>query len=318
MVPDPAVTRSAALRPVTARQPEARPYLISPAGLRNLFIASCVAGVALIVVILTLASSNDQARYTPADETQYQRTLQEATETISATGVNEGGSTARIPIEEAISVVAAQGLEPVIDALATPSAEAAASQQDARPQVAPRTQPGRPVDQVSAQPQQGEAGGTQAGQPGGQAGEGGAAGGQGAGADSVLTAGQAAFEANCASCHQATGQGLPGAFPTLVGHVPALYNADRSYLINLLLYGLQGEIQVEGQPYNGVMPAWQQLSDDDIAGILNYVSTAWGNGAQLQGFQPYEAGEIAGARASALSAAEVYALRQELELSGDQ
>ena len=159
---------------------------------------------------------------------------------------------------------------------------------------------------MTAQPPQVEAGGAQAPQ--------GEAEGASAGAPAVLSAGQAAFETNCASCHQATGQGLPGAFPTLVGHVPALYNADRSYLINLLLYGLQGEIQVEGQPYNGVMPAWQQLSDDDIAGILNYVSTAWGNNAQLQGFQPYEAGEIAGARASALSAAEVYALRQELGL----
>jgi mono/diheme cytochrome c family protein len=265
-------------RPVVTvtRAPEARPYLVSPGVLRNLFIASSVAGVLLVVAILTLASSRDQARYTPADETQYERTLQEATESISATGTNEDGQTARIPIDEAMALVAAQGLEAVNTALAAPPAEGAPAQEGAgEPQAA------------------------------------GGAGDAGAG-------GQAAYEANCASCHQVTGQGAPGAFPPLTGHVPALYNADRSYLINLLLYGLQGEIQVQGQPYNGQMPAWQQLSDDDIAGILNYVSTAWGNEGALQDFQPYQADEVASTRDAALSADEVYALRQELALSGDE
>jgi len=253
-------------------EPVTRSYLVSPGTLRNLFIASNVVGVALIVGILTLASSGDQGRYTPADETQYQQTLLEATETLGATTVNEGGATARIPIEEAMTVVAAQGLEATSASLANAGAPPSAGDE--------------------------------------QAGQAAAGGGS---AD-----GQAIYEANCASCHQATGQGAPGAFPPLAGHVPALYNADRSYLINLLLYGLQGEIQVEGQTYNGQMPAWQQLSDDDIAAILNYVSTAWGNEGALQDFQPYEAGEITGARDAALSSAEVYALRQELGLSGDE
>lgn len=254
----------------TVAEPQSPAYLVSPRTLRNLFIASNVVGVALIVGILTLASSGNQGRYTPADETQYQQTLLEATETLGATTVNEGGATARIPIEDAMNVVAAQGLEATSASLANAGAPPAA---------------GGGADQAAA----------------------------GGSAD-----GQAIYEANCASCHQATGQGAPGAFPPLVGHVPALYNADRSYLVNLLLYGLQGEIQVEGETYNGLMPAWQQLSDDDIAAILNYVSTAWGNEGALQDFQPYEAGEIGSARDAALSSAEVYALRQELGLSGNE
>jgi mono/diheme cytochrome c family protein len=123
----------------------------------------------------------------------------------------------------------------------------------------------------------------------------------------------------CASCHQATGQGVPGAFPPLVGHVPELYNAQggHDYLINLLLYGLQGEIQVQGQTYNGVMPGWQQLSDEEIADLLNYTATAWGNNAQLQNFEPYEAADIAPLRDAGLSAQDVYNLRQELGLGGE-
>ena len=84
------------------------------------------------------------------------------------------------------------------------------------------------------------------------------------------------------------------------------------------MYGLQGEIQVEGQTYNGVMPAWQQLSNEDIADVLNYVTHAWDNEGALQNFQPYEAGDIESARSAGLSATDVYDLRQQLGLSGDQ
>ncbi len=287
------VSNSHTARPIVVRQPQARSYLMSPAALRNLFVGSSVAGVALIVVILTLASSGDQARYTPADETQYQRTLLEATESITATGVSEGG-TARIPIEEAITVVAAQGLGSVNASLAAPLEQPAQAEQDQK-------------QTEQAQPEQAQAAPAQPKQPA-----------QAQTAVGDTAAGQAVYEANCASCHQVTGAGVPGAFPPLVGHVPALYNSDRSYLITLLLYGLQGEIQVKGQTYNGVMPAWQQLSDDDIAGVLNYVSTAWGNEGALAGFRPYKAGEIAAVRDAALSSDEVYALRQKLGLSGDE
>lgn len=304
-----------AARPVVVRQPEARPYLMSPAALRNLFIASSVAGVALIVVILTLASSGNDARYTPADETQYERTLQEATEAITTTGVDEGG-TARIPIEEAMAVVAAQGLGPVNASLAAPpeqAAEETAEGSGEQPAQADQNQSAQEATQEPRQAAQPEAPAASEGSEAQTDQE------QPAQAQAVVdtAAGQAVYETNCASCHQATGEGVPGAFPPLAGYVPALYNADRSYLINLLLYGLQGEIQVLGQSYNGVMPQWSQLSDDDIANTLNYMSTAWDNQGALENFEPFEAGEIAAARDAALSADEVYALRQELGLGGE-
>lgn len=136
--------------------------------------------------------------------------------------------------------------------------------------------------------------------------------GDAATADAV---GEGVYTANCAGCHQANGQGLPGTFPPLAGHAVELFNADRSYLPSLVLYGLTGEISVGGSTYNGQMPAWQQLSDEEIAGTLNYILGEWDTGAVLpEDFEPYTPEEIAPLRAEPLTAADVYVLRQTLDL----
>ena len=129
-------------------------------------------------------------------------------------------------------------------------------------------------------------------------------------------AGEAIYTANCVACHQATGDGLAGVFPPLAGHLPSVYNADggREYLIETLLYGLQGQIQVDGTGYNGVMPAWAQLSDEDIAAVLNYTLTAWDNEALLSDFAEYSPEDVAAQRGQARTAAEIYELRQSLGL----
>ncbi|MDV6376584.1 c-type cytochrome [Deinococcus arenicola] len=90
--------------------------------------------------------------------------------------------------------------------------------------------------------------------------------------------GKTAYTSNCASCHQATGKGIPSAFPPLAGHFTDILAADgRAYAINTVLYGMNGAIKVNGKSYSGVMPALGQLSDADIAAILNHVSTSWKN-----------------------------------------
>src|ERR1700728_2837535 len=125
-------------------------------------------------------------------------------------------------------------------------------------------------------------------------------------------AGSRVFAANCAACHQAGGTGMAGAFPPLAGHVPELLKrADgRTYVGKVLLVGLEGAINVNGNAFAGAMPAWSALSDNDIADVLNYVSNAWDNGKSLpSGFKPFTSDEIKALRAPELTSTQVYALR---------
>src|SRR5277367_3169000 len=93
-------------------------------------------------------------------------------------------------------------------------------------------------------------------------------------AQTSADAGAGIYATNCAACHQAGGTGMAGAFPPLAGHVPELLKrADgRSYVGKLLLFGLEGEISVNGNSFAGAMPPWEALSDSDIAAVINYVS----------------------------------------------
>jgi mono/diheme cytochrome c family protein len=85
------------------------------------------------------------------------------------------------------------------------------------------------------------------------------------------------FGAKCAACHQATGLGVAGVFPPLAGSEWVL--GDEKILSNILLHGINGEIQVKGNPYKGAMPAWHALSDDELAAVLTYIRSDWGNAA---------------------------------------
>lgn len=93
--------------------------------------------------------------------------------------------------------------------------------------------------------------------------------------------GKKVFTQNCVICHQATGLGVPGQFPPLVGTEWVLsedWHGD-NHLVKQVLYGMQGPITVKGQPYNNAMAAWNQLSDQQIAAVLTYVRSEWGNNA---------------------------------------
>ena len=105
---------------------------------------------------------------------------------------------------------------------------------------------------------------------------------------------------------------MAGAFPPLAGHVPDLLKrADgRSYVGKVLLYGLEGEINVNGNNFAGAMPSWSALSDSDVAAVINYVSNAWDNGKSLPAdFKPFTSDEIKALRTPPLTSAAVYALR---------
>jgi mono/diheme cytochrome c family protein len=82
----------------------------------------------------------------------------------------------------------------------------------------------------------------------------------------------------CNACHQPTGLGIPGAFPPLAGS--DWVAGDPKILSAILLHGLMGPIKVNGVDYNGAMPAMgAQLKDEEIAAVLTYVRSEWGNSA---------------------------------------
>jgi mono/diheme cytochrome c family protein len=84
--------------------------------------------------------------------------------------------------------------------------------------------------------------------------------------------------ATCSACHQANGQGVPGAFPPLAGS--EWVNGKGDIPIAIVLHGLQGSITVKGQKYNGVMAPWgTTFNDDQIAAVVTYIRSQWGNKA---------------------------------------
>jgi mono/diheme cytochrome c family protein len=117
----------------------------------------------------------------------------------------------------------------------------------------------------------------------------------------------------CAACHQPNGLGLPGTFPPLAGHAAAVLArpGGREYLVRLLLYGLEGEIAVNGKTFNSAMPPLgDALNDEQLAAALNYVLHGWDNATSLPpGFSPFVPTEIAAARGTKMTGAEVYILR---------
>ncbi len=122
---------------------------------------------------------------------------------------------------------------------------------------------------------------------------------------------------NCVACHQPNGQGVPGAFPPQAGHTPEIYNVEggRTYMIRTVLYGLQGEIKVDGKTYNGIMTPWGALlKDEQIAAVLNHSLTSWGNDALLEDFTPITPEEVAAERANTMTAQEVYESRAALNI----
>jgi mono/diheme cytochrome c family protein len=86
------------------------------------------------------------------------------------------------------------------------------------------------------------------------------------------------------------GQGVAGLNPPLAR--TDWVNGDKERLIALTLKGMSGPIEVNGIPYNGIMTPYAHLSDADIAAVLSYIRSSFGNQSG-----PVTAGEVAAVRA---------------------
>jgi len=79
---------------------------------------------------------------------------------------------------------------------------------------------------------------------------------------------------NCVACHQATGTGVPGQFPPLVGS--EWVDGGTARLGAILIHGISGPFSVGGSNYNQLMPAWGTFSDKKIAQVITYIRREFG------------------------------------------
>ena len=115
-------------------------------------------------------------------------------------------------------------------------------------------------------------------------------------------------------CHQPDGKGAPSVYPPLadsVGRYVALKDG-RSYIIDVVSFGMGGKIESGGDSFEGDMPPWPQLSNQDIADVLTYVLTGLNAKLLAAAFKPISADEVKAERAKPLTAAAVHAERDSL------
>ena len=87
--------------------------------------------------------------------------------------------------------------------------------------------------------------------------------------------GKEVYVLECQSCHMQEGEGLPGVYPPVAK--TDYLKQPTPFLINIILKGQTGEIEVNGTKYNTPMPAQEYLTDEKISDVLNYIRNTWTN-----------------------------------------
>jgi nitrite reductase (NO-forming) len=67
-------------------------------------------------------------------------------------------------------------------------------------------------------------------------------------------------------------------FPPLAGS--DFLMSDKLRAVNIAVHGLKGRVTVNGQEYDNVMPPMGHLSDAELANILTFVRSNWGNSGE--------------------------------------
>jgi cytochrome c oxidase cbb3-type subunit 2 len=96
------------------------------------------------------------------------------------------------------------------------------------------------------------------------------------GGNAGLPDGEALFTANCASCHQANGEGVPGAFPPLKGS-PVVAGGDLELYVTIIMKGYDPRPEFATMPPVGTNA---NFTPEDVAAIMNHERTSWGNNAK--------------------------------------
>ena len=96
-----------------------------------------------------------------------------------------------------------------------------------------------------------------------------------------LQRGSDIYISTCIACHQPNGEGVPGLHPPLVKTTHVLGNKTR--LIQIMLKGMDEAVVINDITYTTPMPSFAQLTDQQIADVLNYVRNSFGNQASVVG-----------------------------------
>ncbi|WP_437918193.1 c-type cytochrome [Sphingobacterium sp. LRF_L2] len=90
--------------------------------------------------------------------------------------------------------------------------------------------------------------------------------------------GQKLYLAHCQNCHGSKGEGLGQLYPALTD--TSFLTKQRSSLACIVKNGLEGPIEIHGKIFDGSMPGIPQLTSVEIAYILTYVTTTFGNSTE--------------------------------------
>lgn len=91
-----------------------------------------------------------------------------------------------------------------------------------------------------------------------------------------LPDGQMLYTQNCASCHQANGEGLKGAFPPLKGS-PIVLGDDLELFVNIIMQGYDAREEYAVMSAVGMN---NNLTPEEVTAIINHEKTSWGNNAK--------------------------------------
>jgi nitrite reductase (NO-forming) len=117
------------------------------------------------------------------------------------------------------------------------------------------------------------------------------------GTNASIQNGKNVYATYCISCHMENGNGLEGAFPSLVktGNL-----SDKNRLAKIVTKGMRGSIVVKGAKYDAEMAGFD-LSDKEVADVLNYIRNSWGNKAPF-----IQVNEIAAAKKADVKGYQAY------------
>lgn len=92
--------------------------------------------------------------------------------------------------------------------------------------------------------------------------------------------GKTIYLQRCMACHQADGSGVPRLNPPLDGASTVKGN-DKLKLVRIIIKGMTDRVEIDGEYYDNNMSANPDLTDTQIADVLNYIRNSWGNKASL-------------------------------------